>query len=87
MQRRPWTAYFSIMICFAFFVSTLLTRTALIAVRLCGFDLELRCVTARWGCFAVCGQRPKGAALWNLAAFEKAGETFIAGLLLICSNS
>jgi len=30
--------------------------------------------------------RPKGAALWNPAAFEKAGETFIAlRALLFCS--
>ncbi len=28
------------------------------------------------GSFAPCGARPKGAALWNPAAFEKAGETF-----------
>ncbi|MBD5146747.1 MAG: hypothetical protein HDT21_12700 [Ruminococcus sp.] len=26
--------------------------------------------------FALCGARPKGAALWTSAAFEKAGETF-----------
>ena len=26
--------------------------------------------------FAVCGQRPKGAALWKPATFEKVDETF-----------
>ncbi|MCM1022653.1 MAG: hypothetical protein NC395_01175, partial [Prevotella sp.] len=31
------------------------------------------------GNFALCGGRPKGAALWKPAAFEKAGETFSRG--------
>ena len=36
------------------------------------------------GDFAVCGQRPKGSALWKPATFEKVDETF--SVVLICSD-
>ena len=36
------------------------------------------------GDFAVCGQRPKGSALWKPATFEKVDETFI--VVLICAD-
>ncbi|MDD7279379.1 MAG: hypothetical protein PUH30_07600 [Oscillospiraceae bacterium] len=33
------------------------------------------------GDFAVCGQRPKGAALWKPATFEKVDETLTIGFI------
>jgi len=33
------------------------------------------------GYFALCGGRPKGAALWKPATFEKAAKAFNTGLL------
>jgi len=32
------------------------------------------------GYFALCGGRPKGAALWKPATFEKAAKAFNTGL-------